>query len=82
MHTSIIQTTNISKVYVDHQLGIRGYLSFSGSNHNLSAGGLRIQKGLTADKIERLSHLMLLKQQLIGLAVNGAKCGLNSFYCG
>lgn len=77
MHTSIIQPTNTSKVYIDPQLGIRGYLSFSGSNHNLSAGGLRIQKGLTADKIERLSQLMLLKQQLIGLAVNGAKCGLN-----
>jgi glutamate dehydrogenase (NAD(P)+) len=69
------KTTNI--VYTDPEFGHRGFLSLSGNRHRLSAGGLRVQKGLTAETIEKLSQLMLYKQQLIGLSVNGAKCGIN-----
>lgn len=64
-------------IYTDPEFGHQGFLSLSGNRHRLSAGGLRVQKGLTAETIEKLSQLMLYKQQLIGLSVNGAKCGIN-----
>jgi|AntRauTorcE11897_2_1112592.scaffolds.fasta_scaffold00938_11 glutamate dehydrogenase/leucine dehydrogenase len=63
--------------YTNLETGAEGFLSLHGLNHSLSAGGLRIQKGLTAEKIEHLSRLMTLKQEFLGLSVNGAKCGLN-----
>jgi len=69
------EITNI--VYTDPEFGHQGFLSLSGNHHRLSAGGLRVQVGLTADAIEGLSRLMLLKQQLLGLSVNGAKCGID-----
>lgn len=70
-----VETTNL--IYTDPIFGCKGFLSLSGNTHSLSAGGLRVQKGLTAKTIERLSQLMLYKQQLIGLSVNGAKCGID-----
>lgn len=70
--------TDIKNIkYLSPETGVEGYLSLHGLNHSLSAGGLRIQQGLTAEKIEHLSRLMTLKQEFLGLAVNGAKCGLN-----
>ncbi|MGH4022687.1 MAG: Glu/Leu/Phe/Val dehydrogenase dimerization domain-containing protein [Pseudonocardiaceae bacterium] len=63
--------------YRDPVEGFDGYLAFDGPSNPLAAGGFRVQRGLTADIVVRLAEAMALKQRLLGLAVDGAKCGLD-----
>ncbi|MDP8929496.1 MAG: Glu/Leu/Phe/Val dehydrogenase [Actinomycetota bacterium] len=63
--------------YLDPAEGIRGWLAFDGQDNPLAAGGFRVQRGLTPDKVKALAQAMSLKQRLLGLAVDGAKCGID-----
>lgn len=57
--------------------GFAGYLAFHGQDNPLAAGGLRVQRGLTAQHVVSLAEAMARKQRLLGLAVDGAKCGID-----
>lgn len=63
--------------YLDPLEGFRGYLALSGETHLLAAGGLRVDAGLTEDTVVRLAQAMTLKERLLGLAVDGAKAGID-----
>ncbi|HEX2046134.1 MAG TPA: Glu/Leu/Phe/Val dehydrogenase dimerization domain-containing protein [Acidimicrobiales bacterium] len=63
--------------YVDPVEGFRGWLAFSGGKHRLAAGGFRVQPGLDAATLARLAQTMELKERLLGLAVDGAKAGID-----
>lgn len=63
--------------YLDPVEGFRGWLAFAGESQLLAAGGLRVQRGLTQDSISSLAQVMRLKEQLLGLRVDGAKAGID-----
>lgn len=63
--------------YRDPIEGFRGYLAVSGSSHRLAAGGLRVQRGVTETTIVGLADAMTLKERFLGLAVDGAKAGMD-----
>lgn len=63
--------------YLDPVEGFSGYVAFDGADQPLAAGGFRVEDGLTAQTIADLAHAMTLKQRLLGLRVNGAKCGID-----
>ncbi len=63
--------------YLDPVEGFRGYLAFSGRRHRLAAGGFRVQPGLDAVTLSKLAETMELKERLLGLAVDGAKAGID-----
>lgn len=63
--------------YQDPVEGFGGWLAFDGQDNSLAAGGFRVQRGLTAEKVIALARTMSLKQRLLGLAVDGAKCGID-----
>lgn len=63
--------------YTDPIEGFRGFLAFHGDRHRLAAGGFRVQVGLRADTVAALAQTMTLKQRLLGLAVDGAKAGID-----
>lgn len=63
--------------YRDQMTGVLGYLAIDGRHNPLAAGGFRVQPGLQPCTIARLAEAMTLKQRLLGLAVDGAKCGLD-----
>jgi len=63
--------------YTDPTEGFRGFLAFHGDRHRLAAGGFRVQAGLRRETIAALAEAMTLKQRLLGLAVDGAKAGID-----
>jgi glutamate dehydrogenase (NAD(P)+) len=63
--------------YVDPVEGFKGFLAFGGSDHRLAAGGCRVVPGLDEATITALADAMTLKQRLLGLAVDGAKAGID-----
>lgn len=63
--------------YVDPEEGFRGYLAYAGGERPLAAGGFRVQEGLTAGAIESLARAMRLKERMLQLNVDGAKCGID-----
>ena len=63
--------------YRDPVEGFSGYLAFSGRRHRLAAGGFRVQQGLEARTLAALAETMELKERLLGLAVDGAKAGID-----
>ena len=63
--------------YVDPVESFRGFLAFAGDEHRLAAGGCRVVPGLDAATIAALAGAMALKQRLLGLAVDGAKAGID-----
>ena len=63
--------------YVDPVEGFRGWLAVSGRRHRLAAGGFRVQRGLDGETLARLARTMELKERLLGLAVDGAKAGID-----
>jgi glutamate dehydrogenase/leucine dehydrogenase len=63
--------------YRDARSGVTGFLAYEGTERPLAAGGLRVQPGLTADRIGALAVAMRVKQDLLGTHVNGAKCGID-----
>lgn len=63
--------------YVDPVEGFRGWLAFCGRSHRLAAGGLRVQSGLDGRTVAALAATMARKERLLGLAVDGAKAGID-----
>jgi len=72
-HTTTAQVVR----YVDPVEGFRGYLALSGRRHRLAAGGFRVQRGLDERTVAQLAETMTLKERLLGLAVDGAKAGID-----
>jgi glutamate dehydrogenase (NAD(P)+) len=63
--------------YTDPVEGFKGWLVIDALAHNLCAGGLRVQKGLTREIVERLAATMPLKMRIAGIRADGAKCGID-----
>jgi len=63
--------------YVDPVVGCSGFLVYDGLDCRLAAGGCRMQPGLTVDTLTMLASRMTLKQRVLGLNVDGAKCGID-----
>jgi glutamate dehydrogenase (NAD(P)+) len=57
--------------------GARGWLAYDGETRPLAVGGCRVQRGLTTGMLEALAARMTLKERVLGLNVDGAKCGLD-----
>ncbi len=63
--------------YTDPVEGFKGWLVIDSLAHDLCAGGLRVQKGLTRETVERLAATMTLKMRIAGIRADGAKCGID-----
>jgi len=63
--------------YHDEPEGFRGWAVLDGTAHPLAAGGFRVQPGLSEQVLVDLAAAMTLKQRLLGLAVDGAKAGID-----
>jgi glutamate dehydrogenase (NAD(P)+) len=63
--------------YMDPDEGFHGFVAFHGDRHRLAAGGLRVQAGLDGDTVAELAIAMTMKERLLGLAVDGAKAGID-----
>jgi len=67
----------IARTFEDPATGARGWLAYDGETRPLAVGGLRVQRGLTAGMLASLAERMTLKERVLGLNVDGAKCGLS-----
>lgn len=67
----------IALTYEDPIEGFTGWLSYNGDSHRLAAGGCRVQAGLSAETLDALSARMTLKERVLGVNVDGAKCGID-----
>jgi glutamate dehydrogenase (NAD(P)+) len=63
--------------YADPVEDVRGWLVYDGGNARIAAGGCRVQPGLTLATLRTLAERMTLKQRVLGLRVDGAKCGID-----
>lgn len=54
-----------------------GFLAYGSTARPLAAGGVRVQSGLTAERIEGLAATMQHKEDILRLNVDGAKCGID-----
>lgn len=63
--------------YVDPIEDVRGWLVYDTIGCRLSVGGCRVQPGLTADMLAELAARMTLKERLLRINVDGAKCGID-----
>ncbi len=64
-------------VYEDREEDFHGYLAYAGRAAPLAAGGFRVQKGLRGETIVALAEAMALKERVLALNVDGAKCGID-----
>ncbi|WP_051944305.1 Glu/Leu/Phe/Val dehydrogenase dimerization domain-containing protein [Streptacidiphilus rugosus] len=53
-----------------------GFLVYDRMDSRLAAGGCRMSADLTADTLRTLAARMTLKQRVLGIGVDGAKCGI------
>jgi glutamate dehydrogenase (NAD(P)+) len=63
--------------YTDPVENFKGWLVMDSLKYRLSAGGMRVQSGLTSAHLMEMAHNMTLKMRLANLAVDGAKCGID-----
>ncbi|MFF0430635.1 Glu/Leu/Phe/Val dehydrogenase dimerization domain-containing protein [Streptomyces sp. NPDC004327] len=63
--------------YVDPVEGFTGWLVYDRTSARMAAGGCRMQPGLTARTLSSLAARMTLKQRVLGISVDGAKCGVD-----
>ena len=63
--------------YTDPLEGFKGWLVIDSMAHKLAAGGLRVQKGLTCECVQRLAATMTLKMRIAGIRADGAKSGID-----
>lgn len=63
--------------YRDPVEGFKGWLAIDSFDHELCAGGLRVQKGLTRETVENLASTMTLKMRIAGIRADGAKSGID-----
>jgi glutamate dehydrogenase/leucine dehydrogenase len=69
--------STVVHTYSDPDEGFEGYLAYSGEGRPLAAGGFRVQRGLSARTIRELAEAMKLKEGVLQLNVDGAKCGID-----
>jgi glutamate dehydrogenase/leucine dehydrogenase len=63
--------------YTDPLEGFKGWLVIESLGHRLAAGGLRVQKGLTCEVVQRLANTMTQKMRIAGIRADGAKSGID-----
>lgn len=63
--------------YLDALEGFKGWLVLDRMVHRLSAGGMRVQPGLTGEHITEMARNMTRKMRIADLPVDGAKCGID-----
>ena len=63
--------------YTDAEEGFQGWLVIDTLDHNLCAGGLRVQPGLSRDRLAKMARNMTCKMRICGLRVDGAKSGID-----
>jgi glutamate dehydrogenase/leucine dehydrogenase len=63
--------------YTDPLEGFKGWLVIDDLSHELCAGGLRVQEGLTLDCVANLARNMTLKMRIAGIRADGAKSGID-----
>lgn len=63
--------------YTDPEEGFQGWLVIDTLDHQLCAGGMRVQKGLTREHLARMARNMTCKMRMCGLRVAGAKSGID-----
>jgi glutamate dehydrogenase (NAD(P)+) len=63
--------------YRDPVEGFSGWLVYDATDCRLAAGGCRVQGGLSLDVLAALADRMTLKERLLGINVDGAKCGID-----
>jgi glutamate dehydrogenase (NAD(P)+) len=63
--------------YRDPVEGFAGWLAYDGVACRIAAGGCRVQPGLTAETLTGLASRMTLKERVLGINVDGAKCGID-----
>lgn len=62
--------------YQHEAYGVSGWLVYDDTRCRLAAGGFRVHSDLTVETLQALASRMTLKQRLLGINVDGAKCGL------
>lgn len=72
-----VYDSGVFVTYCDPVEKFRGYLAIDGFNHQIAAGGFRVQPGLKPEHIARLASVMTLKHRLAGNRVDGAKSGID-----
>ena len=63
--------------YTDEAEGFQGWLVIDSLKYRLSAGGMRVQEGLTREHLIDMARNMSRKMHVAGLRINGAKCGID-----
>jgi glutamate dehydrogenase (NAD(P)+) len=63
--------------YTDPEEGFQGWLVIDTLDHNLCAGGMRVQPGLSKERLARMARNMTCKMRICGLRVDGAKSGID-----
>lgn len=63
--------------YTDPLEGFKGWLAIDRTVHRISAGGMRVQPGLTREHLAEMAGNMTRKMQMADLRVDGAKCGID-----
>ncbi|NTW87865.1 MAG: Glu/Leu/Phe/Val dehydrogenase [Desulfobulbaceae bacterium] len=63
--------------YIDADEGFKGWLVMDRLVHRLSAGGMRVQPGLTGEHLIEMARNMTRKMRIADLPVDGAKCGID-----
>src|SRR5262245_24813668 len=62
--------------YENPDTGVRGWLAYDGDSSPMAAGGCRVQPLIDRETLVHLAERMTLKQRVLGLNVNGGKCGI------
>jgi glutamate dehydrogenase (NAD(P)+) len=63
--------------YTDPEEGFGGWLVIDSLEHELCAGGMRVQPGLTRERLAGMARNMTRKMRVCGLRVDGAKSGID-----
>ncbi|MCA1766146.1 MAG: hypothetical protein LC633_07880 [Desulfobulbaceae bacterium] len=63
--------------YSDPREGFKGWLVIDRTVHRISAGGMRVQAGLSREHLCEMARNMTLKMKIADLRVDGAKSGID-----
>ncbi len=77
MLTNLVAQPDLIVEYTDPIEGFKGWLVIDSLVHNLCAGGLRVQKGLSLKCVQDLAATMTLKMRIAGIRADGAKSGID-----
>ncbi|MCI5224259.1 MAG: hypothetical protein D3924_16700, partial [Candidatus Electrothrix sp. AR4] len=77
MTTNKTEESELIVEYTDPIEGFKGWLVIDSMTHRLAAGGLRVQRGLTCECVQRLAATMTLKMRIAGIRADGAKSGID-----